>query len=84
MNITIWYERYRAAVPATEFEVPQLVFLKLVPQDGLVPASCREDDLGVITCFATSVFQFELTIPVDIVGDEITLMSCNGTGIFNF
>jgi hypothetical protein len=43
-------------------------------------------DQGVITCFATAVFTFDLTIPIDIVGDEITLtsaISITNFGVFN-
>jgi hypothetical protein len=90
MNITI----YSTNVTEPQFQLQNLryhsscssnLFLKdrfgasqLVEWENLVQ--------GVITCFATSVFTFELTIPIDIVGDEITLMSAvsvTNFGIFN-
>jgi hypothetical protein len=45
-----------------------------------------ENDQGIITCFASTIFTFDLEIPIDIIGDNITLtsgISVTNFGIFN-
>jgi hypothetical protein len=89
MNITI----YSTNVTQPQFQLQNLRYhsscssnLFLKDRFGASQLVEWENDQGIITCFATSVFTFELTIPIDIVGDEITLtsaISVTNFGIFN-
>jgi hypothetical protein len=88
MNITI----YSTNITEPQFQLQNLryhsscssnLFLKdrfgasqLVEWENLVQ--------GVITCFSSSVFNFELTIPIDIQGDEITLTFAESRTNFGF
>jgi hypothetical protein len=91
MNITI----YSTNVTEPQFQLQNLRYhsscsanLFLKDRFGASQLVEWENIQGVITCFATSTFTFQLTIPVDIeaFGDEITLtsaISVTNFGIFN-